>query len=195
MSSIVASIQHTHDPLVLVAGISYLMAGLIADILFLFLLLTPRDHQELVDVKIAMDERAAYQMKDNETDHETDELTVEKLTLEKRNQMLVLCLIYGTERACMRCVLETTTSMILTEEFKWSYRDAMWTIDIVFLGTVPYMLFGGRMKRCLCIREIDWMQCCASSSVLACLVIFVLFTTRISVILITDDIILQKLLG
>eukprot|EP00450_Noctiluca_scintillans_P033354 CAMPEP_0194550184 /NCGR_PEP_ID=MMETSP0253-20130528/95584_1 /TAXON_ID=2966 /ORGANISM="Noctiluca scintillans" /LENGTH=486 /DNA_ID=CAMNT_0039397621 /DNA_START=46 /DNA_END=1506 /DNA_ORIENTATION=+ len=186
LSSIVASIQHTRDPLVLVAAISYLMAGLFAGILFLFLLLTPRDHQELVDAKIAMD---AYQEVEHEAGHEADEadeLAAEKLTLEKRNQMLVLSLIYGTERTCMVCALEAATSMILEVEFKWSSRDAGWAVGIVFLGTVPYMLFGERMKRCLRIHEIGWMLCCASSSVLACLAIFPVFTTRTTVILIAD---------
>merc|ERR1712136_732064 len=46
-----------------------------------------------------------------------------------------------------------------------------------------------RMKRCLRIREAGWMLCCASSSVVACLAIFPLFTTRTTVILIADGII------
>jgi len=103
--------------------------------------------------------------------------------------MLVLSLIYGTERSCMVCALEAATSMMLEVEFKWSSRDAGWAIGIVFLGTVPYMLFGERMKRCLRIREAGWMLCCASSSVVACLAIFPLFTTRTTVILIADGII------
>ena len=65
-----------------------------------------------------------------------------------------------------------------------------WAIGIVpFWELCRTCCSGRRMKRCLRIRELGWMLCCASSSVVACLAIFPLFTTRTTVILIADGII------
>ena len=105
----------------------------------------------MVDAKIAMKERAAYQVVDNEAGHE-DELAVEKLPLEKRNQMLVLSLIYGTERSCMVCALEAATSMMLEVEFKWNSRDAGWPLALSFWNCAVHAV-RGEMKRCQRIQR------------------------------------------
>jgi len=196
LSSMVASIERTRDPFVLVAAVSYLMAGLFAGMLLLFQLLTPRDHQKLINAKLEVDHRGSWQDVDHSgsceqlaadgIDEAVDELAAERLPLEQRNRAIVLSAIYGIERACMVCALEAATSMILEVEFKWSTRDAGWAVGIVFLGTVPYMLFGENLKRCMRIGEIGWMVFCALSSVLACLALFPFLTTLTTIILIAD---------
>jgi hypothetical protein len=190
----VASIERTRNPFVIVAAISYLMAGLFAGTLLLFVLLTPRDHQKLVDTKIDLDQRGMFE----EMDHsggcqqptgvidEAQELAAERLPVEQRNHILLLSAIYGIQTAWMVGSLEAATSMILEVEFAWSTRDAGWAVGVVFLGTVPYMLFGESMKKCLRLREIEWMVCCASLSVLAGCALFPFLTERTTVILLAD---------
>jgi len=196
LSSMVASIERTRDPFVLVAAVSYLMAGLFAGMLLLFQLSTLSDHQKLINTKLEVDHKGSWQEADHSgscqllaadgIDEAADELAAERLPLEQRNRTMVLSAIYGIERTCMASALEAATSMILEVEFNWSTRDAGWAVGIVFLGTVPYMLFGENFKSYMRIGEIKWMVLCALSSVLACLALFP-FSTKLTTVILTAD--------